>query len=179
MVPAGRSRLTGQGRTVVWLSGEHDVSTEAALCLTLARAIALDSGPVICDLSEVEFMGASTVGAIMRSWQYLYRHSRSLTVRAPSPSALRVMHLCGLDAMVPDSPERPPGAPGIAGQSPVPEDRDGRSGPQTAAPALAGQSPTGRVGLPLLSERRDNPSRSACTRPPRSGTTGVALRGGP
>ena len=33
-------------RTVVWLRGEHDVSTVAALSQTMARAIALDDGEV-------------------------------------------------------------------------------------------------------------------------------------
>ena len=31
------------GPIVVWLWGEHDASTDKALCLTLARAIAADS----------------------------------------------------------------------------------------------------------------------------------------
>jgi hypothetical protein len=44
-------------RTVVWLRGEHDVSTVAALSETMARAIALDDADVVVDLSDVQFMG--------------------------------------------------------------------------------------------------------------------------
>jgi hypothetical protein len=50
----GRSEA---GPLVVWLSGEHDASTDTALSLTLARAIALDSVGLVLDLSEVEFLG--------------------------------------------------------------------------------------------------------------------------
>ncbi len=55
------------GAIVVWLWGEHDVSTDTALCLTLARAIAVGRAGVIVDLSGVEFMGASTLGVIARA----------------------------------------------------------------------------------------------------------------
>ena len=43
-------------RTVVWLQGEHDISTTVALADTLARAIALDDADLVVDLSEVQFM---------------------------------------------------------------------------------------------------------------------------
>ena len=35
---------TGEGPIVVWLWGEHDISTDGALSLVLARAIAIESG---------------------------------------------------------------------------------------------------------------------------------------
>src|SRR4029450_14034403 len=51
--------------TLVWRRGEHDISTVGALSETLARAIARDAD-VVVDLSEVDFMGAATVGVIIR-----------------------------------------------------------------------------------------------------------------
>jgi anti-anti-sigma factor len=54
-------------RTVVWLRGEHDVSTVSALSQTMARAIALDDGDLVVDLSGVQFMDAATVGVIVRA----------------------------------------------------------------------------------------------------------------
>ncbi len=52
---------------VVWLRGQHDASTESALCLTLARAIAFGGPGVVLDLSEVGVMSSSTLAVIVRA----------------------------------------------------------------------------------------------------------------
>ena len=93
------------GAIVVWLWGEHDVSTDTALCLTLARAIAVGRAGVIVDLSGVEFMGASTLGVIARARELLRPGSASLTVRSPSAFLRRVMSVCGLNDLLGPSPE--------------------------------------------------------------------------
>jgi anti-anti-sigma factor len=82
-------------RTVVWLRGEHDVSTVAALSEILARAIALDDADVVVDLSEVQFMGAATVGVIIRAREFLRLRSRVLVLRSPSERARRMLEVCG------------------------------------------------------------------------------------
>ena len=97
--PLRRDRA-GAGPIVVWLRGEHDLSTDGALCATLARAIALDNAGLVLDLSEVEFMAVSTLGVIVRARDFLRRRSSSLTVRAPSASVLRVIDLCRLIDLV-------------------------------------------------------------------------------
>ena len=84
------------GSNVVWLRGEHDIFTLAGLWETMSRAIAFDDGDVVVDLSAVEFMGASTIGILVRARTILAKRSRSLTLRSPSPRALRVLGLCGL-----------------------------------------------------------------------------------
>jgi len=83
-------------RTVVWLRGEHDLSTVDELSETMARAIALDDADVVVDLSEVVFMSAATVGVIVRAREFLRLESRSLALRSPSKCAGRVVDLCGL-----------------------------------------------------------------------------------
>jgi anti-anti-sigma factor len=93
-----------ESRTVVWLSGEHDLSTVAALSETLARAIALDDADVVLDLRGVRFMGAATIEIIVRAKGLLDLRSRALTLRSPSESAQRVVDLCGLaDLLDPSS----------------------------------------------------------------------------
>jgi anti-anti-sigma factor len=82
-------------RTVVWLRGEHDVSTVAALSETMARAMAHDGADLVVDLSEVQFMGAATVGVIVRARELLGLRSRSLVLRSPSRCARRIFDLCG------------------------------------------------------------------------------------
>ncbi len=101
-----RLTLSGEGREVgpivVWLWGEHDISTDDALCATLTRAIVIDSPGLVLDLSEVDFMAMSTVAVIERARDLLHQRSRALTVRRPSRSARRVIDLCGVsDLLVP------------------------------------------------------------------------------
>ena len=88
------------GPIVVWLWGEHDISTDRALGLALAGAIALDGAGLIVDLSAVEFMGASTLGVIARAREILRQRSASLTVRCPSAFARRVISVCGLNDLL-------------------------------------------------------------------------------
>src|SRR5688500_18448452 len=63
-------RGTAEGdpdHTVVWVRGNHDISTKVSLAVTIARAAQLDDGDLLVDLSGVTFMDASTVGAIVGS----------------------------------------------------------------------------------------------------------------
>jgi hypothetical protein len=71
----------------------------------LARTIALDSAGLVLDLSGVEFMGASTLGTIVRAREFLRERSASLTARSPSAFARRVISACGLDDLLSPSPE--------------------------------------------------------------------------
>jgi anti-anti-sigma factor len=89
---------------VVWLQGEHDLSTVPALSEAMAWVIAVDDTDVVVDLSEVEFMSAATVGVLIRARELLRVRSRSLVVRSPSRCAQRVLELCG-DTDLPDSAE--------------------------------------------------------------------------
>ncbi len=107
---AGRPTLpqagTGTGLIIVWLHGEHDLSTDDALCMTLARAIALGSSGLVLDLSEVGFIAVSTIRVIVRAQEFLQHRLRSLTVRSPSPCARRAIHACGLDDLLGPQPRR-------------------------------------------------------------------------
>lgn len=98
--PLVSSAGTDADRTVVWLRGEHDSSTVDAVTETIARAIALDDADLVVDLSGVQFMGAATVGAIMRAAECLRSRSRSLALRSPSRCARRVIDLCGLEGLL-------------------------------------------------------------------------------
>ena len=107
MVPVGSSFFSvsdrpslsagapGSGPIVVWLWGEHDLSTDEALSATLASAIALDSAGLVLDLSEVEFMAVSTLGVIVRARDFLRQQSRSFALRRPSAFVRRVIYACG------------------------------------------------------------------------------------
>jgi anti-anti-sigma factor len=93
------------GPIVVWLRGEHDLSTDEALSKALARAIALGSTALVLDLSEVGFIAVSTLRVIVRAQQLLHHGSRSLTVRSPSSCARRAISACGLHDLLGPGPE--------------------------------------------------------------------------
>ena len=130
-----RALLPGAGLeaapTVVWLRGEHDISTDGALWRNLARAIALNDAALILDLSQVEFMGASTLGVIVAVRELLGSRSRSLSVRSPSAFVRRTIGICGWDDLVgpslEDSVARTPSVTCVA-------DQDDRQ-PALSAPA--------------------------------------------
>lgn len=90
-------------RTVVWLRGEHDIATLAQLSVTITYATRLDDGDLVVDLSGVTFMDASTIGTLVVARDGLRVRSRSLSVRAPSPRARRLLNLCGLAALIEDA----------------------------------------------------------------------------
>ena len=93
-----RSQLSRGGSdtepTVIWLRGEHDVSSTSALSLTIAQAIAHDDGCLVIDLSDVEFMSWATVDVLIRARQFLRLRGRSLMLRSPSMCVRRVFEIC-------------------------------------------------------------------------------------
>ena len=97
------------GRTIVWLSGEHDIATAWMVADILARAIALDEADLIVDLSETDFMGSCTAAMLLRARTLLVARNRTLIVRAPSRSARRVIELFGAGSLI--GPTAETGAP--------------------------------------------------------------------
>jgi anti-anti-sigma factor len=86
----------GDGRTFDFLSGEHDFSTAHGLRHVMAEAIAMNDADVVVDLSQVEFMSATTVSVLVRARAFLQQHSRTLTVRGSSRRARHLLELCDL-----------------------------------------------------------------------------------
>jgi anti-anti-sigma factor len=93
------TRLTGlarfadfdRGRTVVWLEGEHDIASLAELTETLAKAVSADDSDVIVDLHAVTFLSVATLDVLIRLRSHLAEQSRTLSLRAPSSPARRLL----------------------------------------------------------------------------------------
>jgi anti-sigma B factor antagonist len=85
---------------VVRVRGEHDIATKDALARAISRAAQRNDADVIVDLSEVTFLDASTIGVLVGSHQRLRDTGRSLRLRAPSPSARRLVELCDLGQLI-------------------------------------------------------------------------------
>jgi anti-anti-sigma factor len=96
-------------RTVLWLDGDHDIATVFALADALEKATAADHADVIVDLSGVTFIGAATVGVLLRGLDNLRRQSRRLTLRSPSRCARRVIDVFGLNGLVEAGSSQPGG----------------------------------------------------------------------
>lgn len=102
----GSSSAGSGSHTVVWVRGEHDVATKHALAAAIERAAQLEDADLLVDLSEVTFLDASTIGAIVESRNRLRSRSQLLEVRSPTPYVCRLLQLCGLDDLVRGSTTR-------------------------------------------------------------------------
>jgi anti-anti-sigma factor len=106
-----------RAETVVWLGGEHDVSTAGALRQTLATV--MDTGvDIIVDLSAVDFIDASVVTVLLYASEVGRANGSSFVLRAPSRCARRVIELCGLSHMVAVTP--PGAAPALTSWVEIP-----------------------------------------------------------
>lgn len=82
------------------MCGEHDASNVGLVTTALAEAIALDGRDVAVDLSEVAFMGAATVGALVDAAAILAGQGRRLSVLSPGPSQRLLLGLCSLSDLI-------------------------------------------------------------------------------
>lgn len=97
-VAGARTKWDG-ARTVASLWGEHDLVTADRLAEFLTDAVAVGDDLVI-DLSEVRFMDASTISAILRVRSRVAEHAGELTVRSPSALVERALDACGLTELI-------------------------------------------------------------------------------
>lgn len=86
--------------SIVWLRGDHDLATDGALVRVLGEAIAANDAPLIVDMSDLRFIGASTLGIIVATRQFLAQHCRSLTVRSPSARVEHIIGICHLEFLL-------------------------------------------------------------------------------
>ncbi len=87
------------GRTLVWLSGKHDLATKGAVTAALADAFTADVD-VVVDLSDARFMDASILGVMVHSRRLLAYRGRSLTFRGAPRVARRLIEVCGLAGLI-------------------------------------------------------------------------------
>jgi anti-anti-sigma factor len=88
------------GTAVVMLQGEADLFTLPELVDVLSRAIADFDGPVVVDLSRTTFLDTGTVRAFARARRFLAERGRTLTVRSPSPMAMRLLGMLGATSLI-------------------------------------------------------------------------------
>lgn len=89
-----------EGTVVVHVYGEQDQSNSPELCGALALAADGDPDTLVVDLASATFVSAALIGAVVLASDAQQRRGARLRVRSPSCVARRVLHLCGLDALV-------------------------------------------------------------------------------
>lgn len=94
-------------RTIVWLGGEHDIASTAMVAAALRRAVRVERSDVVVDLSGIRFLGAATLGSILRVRRILWGQGRTLVLRSPSPSARRLLDVCLVNVTVEPRATRP------------------------------------------------------------------------
>jgi anti-anti-sigma factor len=84
---------------VVAAAGEVDVDTASLLSAALDDAV--DRHAVVCcDLSEVGFLDAAGITALMRAYQRAKETGSLLTVRGAHGVAQRVLRICGVERLL-------------------------------------------------------------------------------
>ena len=82
--------------TVVWLRGEHDLSSVAEFRQAIATAVDASRSDLVIDLSRVEFMDSTTIDQILAARVRLGAEGRKVRVRDPSPAARYLLEICAL-----------------------------------------------------------------------------------
>jgi anti-sigma B factor antagonist len=106
------SESTADGRRVIALCGELDLSTAPQLKERLAGNVA-----TFLDLSDLSFIDSTGIHVVATTAQRAQSEGWEFTVRNPQPGVLRVFKLVGLDQHV--GLESQPG-PDIDGKQPFP-----------------------------------------------------------
>ena len=81
---------------VVALRGEVDVATLPVVREMLDRVVRAHDGPVVVELAGTRFIDSGTVRALAQASRALGQRGHGLTIRSPSPLAIRVFGLFGL-----------------------------------------------------------------------------------
>ena len=85
---------------VAWLSGELDRAASPWFAEALAETTGMWRQRLVLDLSNLDFVDAAGLGAIVRARNAMWSHAGDLTLRAPSRFAARVLEIVGLEGMV-------------------------------------------------------------------------------
>jgi anti-anti-sigma factor len=86
--------------TVIWLAGEHDMTSVEELSQAIVSVVDAGRSDVIFNLSRVEFMDSTVIHQLVRARTRLGADGRTARVRDPSPAARYVLGLCGLTHLV-------------------------------------------------------------------------------
>lgn len=95
----GQECFRCDGMTVVHLKGEIDIATAEGVYSRLASAV-IENCTVV-DLSEVEFIDASGVNALIGAFRIAAGSQRHLLIASPSRQLRRILDILDLNGVLP------------------------------------------------------------------------------
>jgi anti-sigma B factor antagonist len=88
------------GLAAVAVRGEVDLVTAPELTAALEERIRRSSGPLVVDLSAVDFLDSCGIHCLVRARALLGRKDRQLAIVCPRANVRRVLELAGIDQLV-------------------------------------------------------------------------------
>ena len=107
IVAGGHTRVTSTvgidhrhpGFTVIWLKDEHDEATVGGLRTLLSIEIASTMNDLVLDLTDVTFMGCSTLAVLVSANAALVQQGRHLAARGTPRCVRRLFELSNVAAL--------------------------------------------------------------------------------
>ena len=96
----------GPGLSIIWLKGEHDAATVGDLRTLLSVEVASTTNDLIVDLTDVTFMGSSTLMVLVSANAALGQQGRNLSARGTPPCVRRLFELANLAPLPAPAPRR-------------------------------------------------------------------------
>ena len=102
--PSHRGRLTAtvraeDARTIVALRGEADLASQPVVAQVVSQVIAASGGDIVVS-TRLDFVDSASLRCVGLAQQLLHVQGRTLTVRAPSRMAAKILGLLGLSHLV-------------------------------------------------------------------------------
>jgi anti-anti-sigma factor len=101
------TRSADNSADFVQILGDVDLSDSRALGLAARQLIDAEASVVYVDLAGTTFIGSTLVAFLVHVGNN-GRHRRPLVLCRPSPMAVRVIHMTGLDELATVRPDLPP-----------------------------------------------------------------------
>ena len=96
----------GPGLSIIWLKGEHDAATVGDLRTLLSVEVASTTNDLIVDLTDVTFMGSSTLMVLVSANAALGQQGRNLSARGTPRCVRRLFELANVAPLPAPAPRR-------------------------------------------------------------------------
>jgi anti-sigma B factor antagonist len=93
----GLTVTTRDDRTVVSVSGEIDLATQGVLRAQLNELVVAGKVDIVIDLSEVDFVDSTGLGALIGTRRRVHAFHGSLTLVIPNEAVMKVFTITGLE----------------------------------------------------------------------------------
>jgi anti-sigma B factor antagonist len=96
MPELGISLIEEEGRTVLVVDGEVDITTAGALANAISAAAAASSGDLIVDVAGVTFLDSTGIKILLQGSDALVERGRRLVLRKPQAPVHKTLEVVGV-----------------------------------------------------------------------------------